>query len=346
MNSRLKYSEKNYLCKYDLSSKFFKELGLEIKDIYPMRKVFLLVTEEGNKILKKVNYSIERVDLISDCLEFVKRNYKNVITYKKFKDGLNYKIWNEDIYVVMDMLEGREASISNPVEINLCAENIALMHKASQGIRQYLIKKYNRDFLDRSLNEKFKEAYDSMINIKNIVDKYEHKNEFDEIFLKNIDNYLSDILDVEERLKNSKYDDLRNDGSTICLCHNDLAYHNFLTNKQEINIIDFDYMSIDLRIMDLADFILKSIKNSTFDMEKINLVINGYENVSRLMEEEKDILNILLSFPRDFYTIVKDYYYKRKDWDYEVFLNRFKSKMDNEIFRYDLLENYKRKNYV
>lgn len=341
MNNRSKYSEKNYLCKYDLSAKFFKELELEIKDIYPVRKVFLLVTEEGNKILKKVNYSTERVELISECLEFVKKNYKNVITYKKFKDGLNYKIWNDDIYVVMDVLEGREVSISNPVEINLCSENIALMHKASEGIREHLINKYNKDFLDISFNDKIKEAYNNLEDIKNMVEKYEHKNEFDEIFLKNIDNYLKDISDVEYRLRNSKYDDLRKEGSTICLCHNDLAYHNFLTNRNEINIIDFDYMSIDLRIMDLSDFILKSIKNSAFDIEKMNSVIEAYDTVNRLLDEEKEILYILLSFPRDFYTIVKDYYYKRKDWDYEVFLSRFKSKMDNEIFRYDLLEDYK-----
>lgn len=342
MNNKPKYSEKNYLCRYDLSLEFFRELELEIKDIYPVRKVFLLNTAEGNKILKKVNYSIDRVNLISECLNFVKRKYKNVISYKTFKDGLNYKIWNNDIYVVMDVLDGREASLSNPVEINLCTENLALMHKASIGIRQHLIDKYNKDFLDKSIKEKFKEAYVDLGNMKDIVDKYEYKNEFDSIFIDNVDKYLKNINSLQKELENSSYDDLRDDGKTICLCHNDLAYHNFLTNKQEINIIDFDYMSIDLRIMDIADFILKSIKNSSFDIEKMNLAFDGYNNISKITKAEKEILYILLAFPRDFYSIVKDYYYKRKDWEYEVFLSRLKSKIDNDVFRFEFLENYKK----
>lgn len=342
MNNKPKYSEKNYLCSYDLSLEFFKELELEIKDIYPVRKVFLLNTTEGNKILKKVNYSIDRVNLISECLNFVKKKYKNVITYKTFKDGLNYKVWNNDIYVVMDMLDGREASMSNPVEINLCTENLALMHKASRGIRQHLINLYNKDFLDKSLKEKFKQAYVDLKDIKDMVEQYEYNNEFDTIFLDNIDRYLQSINNLQTELEKSSYDDLRTEGKTVCLCHNDLAYHNFLTNKQEISIIDFDYMSIDLRIMDLADFILKSIKNASFDIEKMDLAFDGYNKISTITKAEKEILYILLAFPRDFYSIVRDYYYKRKDWEYEVFLNRLKSKMDNEVFRFEFLENYKR----
>ena len=52
--------------------------------------------------------------------------------------------------------------------------------------------------------------------------------------------------------------------------------------------------------------------------------------------------NALILFPRDFYTIVSDYYHKNKEWDKEVFLNRFQNKLDNEEFRKEFLRNYKR----
>ena len=341
MNNKPKYSERDYLCKYDLSLKFFKELELDIIDIYPLRKVFMLNTNEGNKILKKVNYDAERVEFISECLNFVKADYPNIITYKKFKDGLYYKKWKDELYVIMDILEGREASFSNPVEIDLCGENVALLHKASYGLREYLNNKYGKDFLDNSLKEKVKQAYDNLVEIKGRVREYKYKNEFDKIFMDNIDKYLDDILNVQEKLENSKYEDLRNDGKTIVLCHNDLVYHNFLTYKQSISIIDFDYMSIDLRCMDIADFILKCVKNSVFDIDKMIKAFKGYEKVSTISEEEKEVIYIILSFPRDFYSIVKDYYYKQKSWEYDVFLNRLKSKMAGEEYRYDFLKSYK-----
>ena len=341
--NKIRYSEKNYLCDYDLSLKFFNELGIKVNDIAPLRKVFVISTDEGNKILKKVNYDVDRANLISEALDYVKKSYTNVVTYNKFKDNLSYKKWKDQIYVVMDILDGREATFSNPVEINLCAENIALLHKASKGLREHLKDKYKKDFLDISLKDKFEKAYDELLWIKNLVKNYKYKNEFDTLFINNVDEYLIEIEEVQKNLCKSKYDDLRNAGDTICLCHNDLAYHNFLLKNNEISIIDFDFMTIDLRILDIGDFILKCIKNAAFDIEKTINCIESYEKSSTLKQEEKELLYISIKFPKDFYTISRDYYYKRKKWDYEVYLNRFKAKLNNEEFRYEFLKAYKNK---
>lgn len=341
--NKIRYSEKCYLCDYDLSLKFFNELGIKVNDISPLRKVFVISTDEGNKILKKVNYDVDRVNLISEALDYVKKSYGNIIAYNKFKDSLNYKKWNDEIYVVMDILDGREAAFSNPVEINICAENVALLHKASKGLREYLKNKYNKDFLDISLKDKFQKAYDELLWMKNLVKNYKYKNEFDILFNNNVDEYLIEIEEVQKDLLKSKYEELRNSGDTIGICHNDLAYHNFLIKDTELSIIDFDFMTIDLRIMDIGDFILKSIKNAAFDIEKTLSCIDGYEKISPLKQEEKEVLYILLKFPKDFYHISRDYYYKRKKWDYEVYLNRFKTKLNNEEFRYEFLKEYKKR---
>ncbi|MBZ9690261.1 MULTISPECIES: CotS family spore coat protein [unclassified Clostridium] len=339
--NRIRYADRKSLCDYDLSFEFFNELGININDISPVRNVFIIYTDNGNKILKKVDCNEKKLTLINESLNYIKDKYNNIITYSEFENGSIYKTWKDKTYVVMDLLDGREACFTNPLEIKLCAENIALMHKASSGIREELIKKLNEDFLDESLEIKFRKAYDELSFFKELVSKYKYKNEFDNLFINNVDKYLQDIIAVEELLSKSKYIDLRKNGQTISLCHNDLAYHNFLIKKENVSIIDFDFLTIDLRIMDIADFILKSIKNSAFDIDKMLLAINSYEDVLPLMQEEKEILYILLYFPRDFYNISRDYYYKRKKWDYEVYLNRFNSKLNNEQFRKDFIEEYK-----
>ena len=86
-----------------------------------------------------------------------------------------------------------------------------------------------------------------------------------------------------------------------------------------------------------------SVKNAAFDIDKVLTCINGYEKISLLKKEEKELLYVLIKFPKDFYTISRDYYYKRKRWDYEVYLNRFKTKLNNEEFRYEFLKVYKNK---
>ena len=340
--NRIRYSEREYLCDYDLSLDFFNEAGIKIKDIIPLRKVFLLSTDQGNKILKKVNYGTERIDLISQSLDYLKKTYKNVISYNKLKNNLNYIKWKDDIYIFMDILDGREASFSNPVEIELCASNLALMHNGSMGILNYLENKYNKDFLNKSFKLKLKEAINDLKYMKSIVNKYENRNEFDELFLSKVDKYIDSIKDVESDIEKSSYDKLRKDKNNIVICHNDLAYHNFLIKNSEVNIIDFDYMILDLRICDISDFLLKAIKNSAFDIDKMILALNSYERISPLTEEEKKLIYIFLKFPTDFYSITKDYYFKRKKWSYEVYLNRLSSKLNNEDFRKEFIEKYKK----
>ena len=53
-------------------------------------------------------------------------------------------------------------------------------------------------------------------------------------------------------------------------------------------------MTLDLRIIDIGDFILKSIKNVAFDIDKTLACINGYENISLLKQEEKELLYYFL----------------------------------------------------
>lgn len=242
----------------------------------------------------------------------------------------------------MDILDGREASFSNPVEIELCARNIALMHNGSKGISKHLSNKYNKNFLDESFKMKLKKAIEDFEYMKSVVKKYEYKNEFDKLFLINVDKYIYDIKCVEKDIDKSSYNDLRKDDDNIVICHNDLAYHNFLIKNSNVNIIDFDYMTLDLRVCDISDFLLKAIKNSAFDIDKMSLAMNSYEKVSPLTKEEKEIIYMYLKFPKDFYSITKDYYFKRKKWSYDVYLNRLCSKLNNEPFREEFITDYKK----
>lgn len=339
---KVRYSEKSYLCDYDLSLEFFKEIGIKVNDIYPLRKVFMISSDSGNKILKKVDYDEDRVIFIDDCLNYIKKTYNNVISYNKLKNGLSYQKWKDDIYVVMDILDGREVTFSNIVENELCACSIASMHNASNGIREYLKDKYNKDFLDISLKEKYTKSYKELVEIKNVVKNYKYKNEFDTLFMENVDSYLNEIEITIDELNKSDYKLLRMQDELISICHNDLAYHNFLIKDMNVSILDFDFLTIDLSVMDVADFILKSIKNVAFDVNKMIMSLNSYEDIRPLNKEEKEIVYIALKFPRDFCAIVRDYYYKRKKWNYEVYLNRFEAKMNNEEFRHDLLKEYKK----
>lgn len=336
--NKLRYPEKKYLSTYELSSSFFNELGIKVVDITPLRKVFILKTEEGNKILKKVDYGVERIEFINKCIEGIQKYFPKIISFNSFKDGKKYKEWKEDNYIVMDLIQGREATFTNPIELNMCAKALGSMHLASRKILDEFNLKAN---LERSLIEKYNESLEDIARIKALIESYKFRNEFDYLYYEQIDNCIKDMEKAIELITFSGYSLYRENMRNIVVCHNDLAEHNFLFCNDEMYLIDFDYCSIDLRIMDIADLILKGIKDAVFDFDKAIDVIKAYDSIYPLDKEEYKYIYILLLFPRDIYTIGKDYYHKQKSWDEDVFINRLKMKLMNEEFRRGFLNKYK-----
>lgn len=338
---KVRYLEKNFLCRYDLSKNFFDKLGLNILDITPLRKLFILNTTDGAKILKKVDYKEDKIRFIDESLNFINKEFKNTMKMDRFNENEAFICWKGEDYILMDLIKGREASVSNPIEAKMCSEALANLHKASKNILEHLNEKEIEPIMGEDLCAYYNNIKNDLINIKSWVKGYSYKNEFDKLFLENCDRYIEEIKKVEEMLWVSNYKELIKDKELISICHNDLANHNFIVNEKDVNIIDFDYGTVDLRTVDLADFLLKWIKNSTFDISKGKVVLESYNNILKIKDEEYKLIYVLMSFPRDIYSIIKSYYHKSKEWDMEVFLHRFKNKLENDIFRIKFLNDYK-----
>lgn len=343
--NKLKYPEKKYLLEYDLDFQFFKELGLNVKEVIPLRKVFLLKTDEGNKILKCIDYDIDRLNFINLSTDIIWGTYKNIITLKKFKDKGCYKNWNGHNYVIMDLIEGREVTFTNIIELKKCAEELAKFHRHGLEKLPQIESKMGEEikrFKEESLESRCNEKRNAIKYIKSVVEKYKCKNEFDKLFVKNVDSYLEDYSKTLKLLNDNRILNYERDNKNKVLCHNDLANHNFLIKSDNIYLLDFDYLSIDLRIVDIADLLLKSIKNVAFDFDKGMEVLESYNKIYKLNQIDYYMIYIAMSFPRDIYSIINNYYFKEKEWDYEVFLDRFKNKIENEYDRSEFLKEFKK----
>lgn len=338
--NRLKYIDKKALCKYDLSEEFFLSLGIKINDIIPLRKVFVLVVPDGKKILKIVNSTEERLEFIDNSLEYISKKYSNVLSYFKNRKGKVCEVWKGETYVLLDMIDGREATFSNPMEIDICAKAVAHMHVASSGMLDTIDEESISENSGDNLVEIMMESYKVLENIKHNVDKYRYKNEFDKMFISNIDYNLKEIERSLELLALSDYNSILEDKSKMVLCHNDLAHHNFIIDGEEVKIIDFDYCKLDTRIIDVANYTRKVIKNFAYDSNKVKIILDSYNEIDKLTNSEIKLLYVILSFPKDFVSIVTDYYYKQKSWDEQVFINRFKNKLGNEIHRKEFLNKF------
>ena len=338
--SKIRYVDKELLCDYDLSEDFLEKLSLKIEDVIPLRKVFILITDKGKKILKITDSKEERINFINESLNYIRKGYEDVLSYCPKEDGIVvYKHKDKD-YVVLDLIEGREATFSNPIEIELCSKSIANMHVASRGLENYFDKEKAKDNFGVYLPKYFKESKEELLDIKRFVSKFRFKSEFDEMFISNVDIYLKEIKKSQELIAMLNYNNILMDYSKRVLCHNDLAHHNFIVDGDNVKLIDFDFARIDTRSVDIANYSLKAIKNNCYDMEKFKSIIRSYNEISTLDKDDIKLIYTIFNFPRDFHSITTDYYYKRKRWEYDVFLGRFKEKIQLETYRKEFLDKF------
>ncbi|WP_298836317.1 CotS family spore coat protein [Clostridium sp.] len=342
----VRYKDKAYLSKYDLDVNLFSKFDLLVYDVIPVRKVFILDTNKGDKVLKKVNYSKDQLEFVNYGIEYIRNNYfDRIIKFEKTKSGLIYVPWRDDVYCIMNLVEGRECEYSNPVDINLTSRAIAELHKASQGLIdkeefKRLLAKNEQRYLSGKIIQNYKNKLDELMFFKSIANLNENKNEFDDIFLENVEYYAENIKKSINILNESSYFELCGEKEKIVFCHHDLAHHNILINKEEVYFLDFDYAVVDLRVHDVCNFINKAIKNFCYDIDKCSDILQGYTEVNPLDDRELNVLYGMLSFPEDFYSISKDYYTRKKQWSEEIFLSRLKKKVEYKKDREKFLEDF------
>lgn len=336
--NRFRYVDKDILCSYNLSEELFSKLGLEIYDMIPLRKVFVLFTNKGKKILKICNFSNERIEFIDKVLKYIEKKDKNILQYCRNSSGDLITTWDNRNYILLDMIDGREAAYTNPVDIALCAEAISKMHISSCGIDSLL------DYTEKSANssisviEQYKSDFKTICQFENMVNKFKYKNEFDLLFLNIVDKCKTHIDKSIDLLQVSSYNNFIKFKTNLVLCHNDLAHHNFIIDNTNVNIIDFDYCKLDIRIIDIANYSGKVLKSTSYDTSILDSILKSYGSISN---EELEMLYGLFMYPKDFVNIVKSYYLKEKSWSEEVFISRFKNKIELDIFRCEFLKELK-----
>ena len=67
-------------------------------------------------------------------------------------------------------------------------------------------------------------------------------------------------------------------------------------------------------------------------------IIDNYEEISPLLDEEKHLLKVLLSYPNDIIELIFNYYYKKKDWSEEAFNSVMNLKLSQENSRKEFID--------
>ena len=305
-----------------------RQFNIKIESIKPNRGVYYVKSDKGLRCLKKINFGIQKLLFVYGAKEHLINNgFDTVDRYVLNIDGLPYALVNEDIYTLSQWLEGRECDFQNKNDLVIAAKNLAKLHIASRGYEPPENSKLKSD-LGRwpHLMEKRIKSFDKM---KDMARKKSMKTPFDLNYVKAVQFYKDLGKRAMNVLEDSRYMDIcRITEEEKSFCHHDYTYHNIvIDNENRVNIIDFDYCKREVGTYDIANFMIKVLKRVDWNIEYANIILDSYNSVNPLREEEYRVIFAFLLFPQRFWRLSNRYYYNEVNWAQ----NTFNKKIDELI---------------
>lgn len=319
-----------------------RQFDIKIEDIKPNKGVYLLKTDKGLKCLKKINYGTQKLLFVYGAKEHLMKNgFPRVDRYCVNTEGNPYALVNEDIYTLSGWIEGRECDFKSKDDLVNAAKSLAYLHIASKGYEPPENSKLKTDLGRWSgLMEKRVRSLDKM---RDMGRKKGSKGSFDLNYTKTAQFYKDLGKRAINVLESSMYMDLcRITEEEKGFCHHDFTYHNIIIDKEDnVNVIDFDYCKREIRAYDISAFMIKVLKRVDWSIEHAQLIIDSYNDVSPLKEEEYRVLFAFLLFPQRFWRLSNRYYYNEVNWPSNTFNNKLEDLISEQEIYTKFIDNFK-----
>ncbi|MDP4182435.1 MAG: CotS family spore coat protein [Bacillota bacterium] len=318
----------------EIASKF----NLTVKNITPLRDAHILNTSKGKKLLRKPTLPPERIIFIHAAKEHLFKNgFTNLDRYLCAQDNYPYMIFDNNLYTITDMFEGRECNFDDSKDVMNASILLASMHKASKGFIQPP-DCVSRDELGK-LPKYFSKRLEDIKRLRNIAKKEGSK--FDYLYLKHFDYFYNLGENSLNQLKNSRYNDLvetaRKEG---VFCHHDFTYHNIICSENKTYAINFDYCCFELCIYDLANFLRRKMRKCKWSHNEAKIILDKYRSINDLDRSEFDALKIILQFPQKFWRVANKYYNSKRSWSEKSYLSKLQEVIDELEYHKKFIEKF------
>lgn len=308
-----------------------REYNFRIKSYKPLRAVYIAETDKGNIVIKETDREPDKLLYIHGMKEYLHENgFANLDRYLIGENGLPFTIHDNRIFVVEEVIEGRECSFTNPFDREGAVVAMAELHKCGKGYKAPV------GACNRENYGKWDSTYLKKINyllaLKDTVKAKKNKDFFDKMYLDDVDFMIHMAWQAYDTLMSSSYQSIcKKAKKEKWICHHDYTYHNIIIgSNSQVSIIDFDYACHELPVYDLANYILKALKRFSFDIDMALRILNIYDSINPIEREDLLLMQAIFQFPQRFWRIAERYYEQKTDWEDDTFVSKYE---DAYIFR-------------
>ncbi|MBR1442710.1 MAG: CotS family spore coat protein [Firmicutes bacterium] len=305
----------------EINEQILSAFGLKLKSFRKSKYMYICRTDKGTRVLRSVSVSEDKINTIHTIKEHLfRKGFSNLARYCLCEQGTPFfDSPDGTIYVMTEHLPYPEIDITDRNDIRKTVRTIAYFHKLScfSDIDDSL---YESESLTEELERKAKR----LKTLKKFASNQKHLSDFDVSFIKSFDTYYSDAVDSLSVIYSSSPDDIAKKAREMkMICHNELKEDNILKAPEKLFITNFDRISFENSILDLSQFILRYIRKHGDNYLSAGEILDIYNSVNQLTENDINILYALLKFPSRYINICENYYTKKRTWTPSGVTSRF-----------------------
>lgn len=301
-----------------------------------MALVWKLETDKGILCLKRLHRPEKKAKFSIHAQDFLAKKGFRVPSIHTNKNKKLYTKFQSFLYVVYDWILGTPFDFEVKEDLEMVMGGLAFYHKESIG---YLPPPDVDTFSKLGkLPIHYTKRIQQLESWK-IIAKSQSTDSFAQIYLKEIDYFIEEGKKILTDINKSNYQSwVEAVNKKPNLCHQDYGTGNTLRGLDgDIWIIDLDTTSFDLPIRDLRKMIVPMLDStSTWNDETFYTMLDAYESITPLTDEQKRIMFIDMLFPYELYDVIRDKFIRKSPFtekeivdamEYERIKNRAISKL-------------------
>ncbi len=293
---------------YSRPEQLLEKYPLTVKSFSKGRECYLCDTGSGALALREYRGSKERAAFLTEMLRHLKENDLLVEGILCSGEGEVLVTDEEERkFLLCEYYHGAECDTKIREDMIAAVKILARVHKVSRTFTGEIPEVICRN--QNSLVDLCEKHNREIKQVKNYIRSKKKKNNFEMLFAKQCDGFIEKAAAVTAALKNVECK-----SELYGFCHGDYNQHSIVFARQGIAIVGLEHFTYDLQVRDLANFVRKMMEKNNWNAELGRNLIEAYNEIRELQEQEKQYLYFSLAYPEKFWKLANHYNNAPKSW--------------------------------
>lgn len=276
----------------------------------------LLETGQGLKLFGSCRMSEGRAEFEQKVkLALKEKGFGNTDCYVRTRAGeLLVQGPYGETFLMRDWFDGEECNVHKPEQVSAAVKTLARLHLS---MKQVNLTEEEKGFcIQPKVTEQFVKRNKELRRVRTYIRDKKQKNSFESIYLSQFAKLYEQAEQATASLDAAKYQEYYDKAvAEGRMFHGNYTHHSVLMlSEDETAVISFEKAGLGIQIHDFYLFFRKLMEKSDWNVSFGYDMINAYDSVRSIPEEEQELLFVLLWYPEKFWKIANHYYNNRKTW--------------------------------